>query len=196
MGLSNTAISWKLLIFSIWHGEQKMFLFYHTYNRYPWWNGPGRHGPIRPCYYLTSYFCASLKDPNLKLQHNLVIGFKKFISNFEWNFYICFVLLEFLVVTVFLPFFHTWIRITQEPLIISKFVCFTQRTSQHPSETLQLWFELTTFMRYIIFFGQIDRTSPQLPEILARVDKYGWTKAFELVNKHSNMIKTFLFPGS
>ena len=85
-------------------------------------NRPGltRTDPAWPWRSLTAYFTNMLKDTSLKLLHIIVTGLKIFVSYFHRDFFISFKVVAFFPEDGFLPFLHTFLRITKETLITFK----------------------------------------------------------------------------
>ena len=75
-----------------------------------------RDGPARQWRSLTAYFSNVVRDTILKLLHNIVTCLIKFLMRFHHKFRSY----SFFCKDGFLPFLHTFLRITQEPLNLFK----------------------------------------------------------------------------
>ena len=119
MGKQNNIITREILILTMRFMEQKVILFrYRTDVR----DEPARPQSARPCpnqpwRSLTAYFSNVLKDTNLKLSHNIATGLELFVFNFHRDFIVSSEVIVFFAKTNFYIYF---LRITQEPLNISK----------------------------------------------------------------------------
>ena len=117
MGKENNIITREILILAMWFIEQKVILFRcGTDVR----DEPARPSPARPRRSLTAYFSNLLRDTHLKLSHNKVTVFKIVVSNFHRDDFNKSEVIAFFCENRFLPFLHTFLPITQEPLNILK----------------------------------------------------------------------------
>ena len=94
---------------------------------------PSRPVPVRPGRSFTIHSSVSLEIKNLNYLHNLDIGSEVVVSKLELRIFRGFKVISFLVEAVFC-LFQTLLRITHEPLNISKMYSFHMKDHQTPSQ--------------------------------------------------------------
>ena len=112
MGKQNNVVTREILFLAMWFIEQKVIIFRCRTDI--------RDEPAWPRRSLTAYFSSAFKDMNLKLLHIIDTCLKIFVSKFQTHFFVSFEVTTFFTEDRFLPFLHTYLRITQEEQNIFK----------------------------------------------------------------------------
>ena len=152
MRKQNNIITSEVLILAMWFIEKKYS--FSMKNRYPWWTGLAMT-------LFTAYSSNNLKYTSLKRSHNKVNGLKIVASNFHKDFFRHYRSYSSFCKDRFLPFLHTIMCITQEPLKILKSNYLTWKNVRRSIRiTISCILTISFIICKIDLLGQIYLFSP------------------------------------